>query len=186
MNELIAESVVEAVSGSAAQPGGPFPKRAAAGRPPPVNLARDVQGGDGGKVQRGSGNNQTLADRELKVFHDAGYTIKLHPPDYFLGCNVEPGPTHHQLNITMKAYVTQLAEKYLPKALTSYPRYHVPCTKELFSSYERALLREQTPAPELLKSYGSKVGAMIFAAPAARFECAYGIGMRPLHHLSNG
>ena len=177
MNELVAESIVEAVRSSAAQPGGPFPKQAAAGRPPPVNLAHDVQGGHGGKVQRGHGNNQTLADRELKVFHDAGYTIKLHPPDYFLGCNVEPGPTHHQLNITMKAYVTQLAVKYLPKALTSYPQYHVPCTKELFSSYERALLREQKPTPELLKSYGSKVGAMIFAAPAARFECAYGIGI---------
>ena len=178
MNELVAESIVEAVRSSAAQPGGPFPKQAAAGRPPPVNLAHDVQGGHGGKVQRGHGNNQTLADRELKVFHDAGYTIKLHPPDYFLGCNVEPGSTHHQLNITMKAYVTQLAEKYLPKALTSYPLYqHVPCTKELFSSYERALLREQKTTPELLKSYGSKVGAMIFAAPAARFECAYGIGI---------
>ena len=193
MNELIAESVVEAVQDGTARPGGPYPTRAEAVKAPPVNLARNVQGGNGGSVQRGdggksrsrpvadvqggNGGNETLADRELKIFHDAGYTIKLHPPDYFLGCNVEPGPTHHQLNITMSAYVTQLAEKYLPKPSISYPRYHVPCTKELFSSYERALLREQQPSPELLKTYGSKVGAMIFAAPAARFECAYGIGI---------
>jgi hypothetical protein len=95
MNELIAESVTEAVLNSAAQPGGPFPKQVAAGRPPPVNLARDVQQGAGGKVQGGDGGSEALADRELKIFNDAGYTIKLHTPDYFLGCNVEPGPTHH-------------------------------------------------------------------------------------------
>ena len=182
MNELIADSLIEALHEAPAQPGGPFPSGAPVGKPPPINLAHDVQGGNGGKAhsgktQGGHGGSETLADRELRVFHDAGYTIKLHPPDYFLGCNVEPGPTHHQVNITMKAYVTQLATKYLPKALESYPTYHTPCTKELFSAYERALLREQTPTPELLKAYGSKAGAMIFAAPAARFECAYGIGI---------
>jgi hypothetical protein len=156
MNELIADSLVEAVHEGRAQPGGAFPSGPPVGKPPPVNLACDVQGGNGEKSQGGNGGSQTLADRELKVFHDAGYTIKLHAPDFFLGCNVEPGPTHRQLNITMEAYVTQLAEKYLPNPLSSYPQYHVPCTKELFASYERALLREQKPTPELLKSYGSR------------------------------
>ena len=156
MNELIADSLVEAVHEGRAQPGGPFPSGPPVGKPPPVNLACDVQGGNGEKSQGGNGGSQTLADRELKAFHDAGYTIKLHAPDFFLGCNVEPGPTHRQLNITMEAYVTQLAEKYLPNPLSSYPQYHVPCTKELFASYERALLREQKPTPELLKSYGSR------------------------------
>jgi hypothetical protein len=55
--------------------------------------------------------------------------------------------------------------------------YTTPSTKALFSAYETALRREHTPSPQLLKSYASKVGAMIYAAPAARFESAYSIGM---------
>ena len=77
----------------------------------------------------------------------------------------------------MKAYVTQLATKYLPKPLGAYPVYHVPATKDLFASYERALQRNDTMPPERQKEYASKVGAMIFAAPAARFDCAYSIGI---------
>ena len=77
----------------------------------------------------------------------------------------------------MKAYVTQLATKYLPKPLEEYPFYHVPATKDLFASYERALKRDDTLSPERQKEYASKVGAMIFAAPAARFDCAYSIGI---------
>ena len=110
---------------------------------------RPSRGGDGGK--------STLADRELKIFNDAGYTIKLHSPDYFLGCNVEPGATPHQVSISMKAYVTQLATKYLPKPLEEYPFYHVPATKDLFASYERALNRDDTLPPERQKVYASKV-----------------------------
>eukprot|EP00966_Prymnesium_polylepis_P333809 7389227-Prymnesium_polylepis.1 len=77
----------------------------------------------------------------------------------------------------MKAYVTQLASRYLPRALDSYPVYTTPSTMALFSADETALRREHTPSPQLLKSYASKVGAMIYAAPAARFESAYSIGM---------
>ena len=40
-----------------------------------------------------------------------------------------------------------------------------------------ALRREHAPSKQLLSSYASKVGAMIYAAPAARFECAYSIGI---------
>ena len=185
MNELIAESVVEAIEQGLPPANGPFPSDVVAGKPPTINLTqnvqrgdgRNVQGGVGGKVQGGDGSESTLADRELKRFNDAGYTIKLHPPDYFLGCNVEPGATPHQVSISMKAYVTQLATKYLPKPLDAYPLYHVPATKDLFASYEKAMQRKDTLPSERQKEYASKVGAMIFAAPAARFDCAYGIGV---------
>jgi hypothetical protein len=144
MNELIAESVVEAIERGLPPANGPFLSDVVAGKPPTINLAQNVQRGDGGnvqggvggKVQGGDGSESTLADRELKTFNDAGYTIKLHPPDYLLGCNVEPGATPHQVSISMKAYVTQLATKYLPKPLDAYPLYHVPATKDLFASYE--------------------------------------------------
>eukprot|EP00966_Prymnesium_polylepis_P296214 6842577-Prymnesium_polylepis.1 len=68
----------------------------------------------------------------------------------------------------MKAYTEQLASKYLPRPLESYPQYTTPSTKALFQAYETALKREHTPSPGLLSSYASKVGAMICAAPAAQ------------------
>jgi hypothetical protein len=55
--------------------------------------------------------------------------------------------------------------------------YTTPSTKALLAAYETALKREHAPDPKLLKSCASKVGAMIYAAPAARFECAYSIGI---------
>jgi hypothetical protein len=97
-------------------------------------------------------------------------------PRHFLGCNV----TVHdesKLSLTMKTYVAQLASKYLPKPLAEYKVFRVPATKELMTAYETALMRESTPSPALLKRYGSKCGAAIYAAPTARFECAHTIGI---------
>eukprot|EP00966_Prymnesium_polylepis_P335474 7390834-Prymnesium_polylepis.1 len=91
--------------------------------------------------------------------------------------NVTPGDTANVTHVSMKAYVMQLASMYLPRPLDTYPTYDVPSTKALFKAYETALKREHTPSAALSSSYASKVGAMIFAAPAARFECAYSIGI---------
>eukprot|EP00966_Prymnesium_polylepis_P006766 155934-Prymnesium_polylepis.1 len=67
----------------------------------------------------------------------------------------------------MKAYVVQLASKYLPRPLETYPLYTTPSTKALFAANETALKREHVPTAALASSYASKVGAMIYAAPAA-------------------
>jgi hypothetical protein len=118
-----------------------------------------------------------LAEAELDAFEAAGFTLqRSERPEYFLGCNV----TVHNgssLSLTMRAYVLQLAVKYLPKPLQDYKLYHTPATKELTAAYETALLRADMPSMEFLKSYGSKVGAMIYAAPTARFDCAQAIGI---------
>eukprot|EP00966_Prymnesium_polylepis_P087061 2014631-Prymnesium_polylepis.1 len=84
-----------------------MPSRAALGKAPPANAAKPSAPSNSTESPA-----PTLADRELQIFNDAGYTIKLHPPDYFLGCNVAPGDSPSKLNISMKAYVTQLASKY--------------------------------------------------------------------------
>ena len=55
--------------------------------------------------------------------------------------------------------------------------FRVPATKELMAAYETALMRKSTPSPALLKRYGSKCEAAIYAAPTARFECAHTIGI---------
>ena len=140
MNQLIAEAIVECVASGKSEPGGPVPSRAALGHAPPANAAKPAAPSD-----PAASPAPTLADRELQIFHDAGYTIKLHPPDYFLGCNVTPGESHSKLGISMKAYVTQLASKYLPRALDTYPMYTPPSTKALFAAYETALRREHAP-----------------------------------------
>ena len=163
MNELLAGAIVEAVEAGLPQAGGPWGEQFA-------GVARSA-GGEPSSVPV-----PTLADRELQIFNDAGYTLKLHEPDFFLGCNVS-GDSPSSMNITMKAYVSQLATRFLPKPLAEYPKYKTPATRELYKSYERALRRETEPSAELLRRYGTKVGAMIYASPAARYDAAYAIGV---------
>ena len=105
MNRLICESVVEAISSGTRELGGPLPSTRPLGATPQVNRLAAAS------------PLPTLADRELQAFHDAGYTIKLHPPDHFLGCNITPGESHSSTLVNMKAYVEQLAVKYLPRPL---------------------------------------------------------------------
>ena len=150
-------------SGAVLEPGGGWPDRGAAKVAPPLNAMK--------------AQNESLADRELRAFHEAGFTIQVHEPDHFLGCNVDASGPLSRLNLTMRAYVLQLADKYLPQPLEKYPKLKVPGTSQLFHDYEQALKREHKFDPSLLQSYGSKVGATIFAAPAARFDTTYGIGI---------
>ena len=67
MNELIAESVVEAIERGLPPASGPFPSDVVAGKPPTINLARNVQGGDGGNVQGGDGGKVQGGDGGIDV-----------------------------------------------------------------------------------------------------------------------
>ena len=72
--------------------------------------------------------------------------------------------------------------KYLPKPLGEYPRYDTPCSKDIAKDYEaaietRALSEVSAEAKELRNSYPRKVGAIVYAMPASRCDCAYAIGM---------
>jgi hypothetical protein len=72
-----------------------------------------------------------LADAELDAFEAAGFTLtRSDVPRHFLGCNVDVHD-ESKLSLTMRAYVAQLASKYLPKALAEYKEYRVPATKKL-------------------------------------------------------
>jgi hypothetical protein len=70
MNQLIAEAIIECIASGKSEPGGAMPSRAALGQAPPANAAKPS-----------APSNPTaspaprLADRELQIFHDAGYTI---------------------------------------------------------------------------------------------------------------
>ena len=43
--------------------------------------------------------------------------------------------------------------------------------------YEAAQLRKHTPSPDLIKRYGTKVGALIYTSPTTRTDCSWTIGM---------
>eukprot|EP00966_Prymnesium_polylepis_P172667 3993210-Prymnesium_polylepis.1 len=88
MNRHIADSVVESLEGGR-EPGRGDSYEHACGRvAPPANLAKPPP-----PDKPSSSPTPTLADRELKIFNDVGFSIKLHAPDHFLGCNITPGET---------------------------------------------------------------------------------------------
>jgi hypothetical protein len=97
-------------------------------------------------------------------------------PKRFLGANTT---LHSASRITVcaKAYLSQLAVRFLPKPLDEFPAFPTPCTRELVKAYERAVTRTDTLSAEGKQKYASKVGAAIFAGPTARFDCLYTLGM---------
>eukprot|EP00966_Prymnesium_polylepis_P110676 2560030-Prymnesium_polylepis.1 len=70
MNQLIAEAIIECIASGKSKPGGSMPFRAALGRAPPANAAKPPA-----PSNPTASPAPTLADRELQIFHDAGYTI---------------------------------------------------------------------------------------------------------------
>ena len=51
----------------------------------------------------------------------------------------------------------------------------LPATDRLIKAYDTAHLREHTPSSTLLKSFGGKVGALIYTSPCVRIDACYAI-----------
>ena len=96
-------------------------------------------------------------------------------PKQFLGLNVDVKPG--EIKISSSAYIEGLAAKNLPHPVESYRASDTPYAADFVKLYEAAQLREHTPSPALLKRYGTKVGALIYAVPTTRTDCAWVIGM---------
>ena len=124
-------------------------------------------------------DHSELANAELDTLHKV-MPLTLHEiPKYFLGSNIDIH-SEHEMSLNSRAYVQQMAETSLPKPLATYPVYDTPATKELTAAYEEALQLKAdgvAPDPALLKSYPTKVGKLIFAAPSSRVDAAHCIGI---------
>ena len=115
------------------------------------------------------------ADADYKLMSDRFKMEFNENPTHFLGMNVSLH-ADDSITITCEAYAEGMADKYLP-GWKSMPSPDSPADALLRQAYERAQLREVAPTPAFLKSYGGKVGALIYAAPCARPEVAQAINL---------
>ena len=80
-----------------------------------------------------------------------------------------------KIKLTSEAYITRMADRYVPdwRARAEVP---MPSTDKLLKAYEVAHKHEQSPSPELVKSYGGKVGALVYTSPCVRVDACATIG----------
>ena len=127
-------------------------------------------------------HHSKLADAELDKFGAAfadkdgksGITVK--KPDHFLGANIDVH-SNGSVTVSSRAYVKQLAARYLPKPLEEYPNYLTPSARDLVEAYDQARDKVDTLDDEAKAVYASKCGAAIFAGPCSRFDALYVLGM---------
>ena len=115
-----------------------------------------------------------LADRDIALLdRKFGITIDKQPK-HFLNMNIEViSPT--KIKLTSEAYITRMADKLVPGWRTR-AEVPMPSTDKLLKAYEVAHKREQSPSPELVKSYGGKVGALVYTSPCVRVDACATIG----------
>ena len=61
--------------------------------------------------------------------------------------------------------------------MSEYPEFDLPADEKLTKAYERAVKREHTSTPEMIRKYKSKIGALIYAPPCGRVDCTWAISM---------
>ena len=87
------------------------------------------------------------------------------------------------VELSSKAYIESLVDKYLPEPLSSYPSASAPASDDLRKAYQRALEAHRARShgesvdPIIQKPYASLVGAMIYAVPGVRIAEAQAVGM---------
>ena len=127
-------------------------------------------------------NHSKLADAELEVFglafadKDGASGITVQEPDHFLGANID---VHSSTSVTIssRAYVRQMAARYLSKPLEEYPNYLTPCARDIVEAYDEARDKVNILDDAAKATYASKCGAAIFAGPCSRFDTLYVLGM---------
>ena len=100
-------------------------------------------------------------------------------PKQFLGLNVDaPDGPDGAVCVSVRAYLEKLAEELLPKPLSEYPPLSTPCRPGLLEAYEKAKELKQSPSPEALKRYQTKLGKGLYASSAGtRPDLAYAIAV---------
>jgi hypothetical protein len=120
-------------------------------------------------------NAGTEADADIALFAER-FAIKVtNDPKLFLGLNVAVTP--ESISISSAAYIEGLATKQLTRPVADYPKLATPYASDFIKVYEAAQLREHAVSPELVKKYGTKVGALIYTSPTTRTDCSWTIGM---------
>eukprot|EP00962_Isochrysis_galbana_P006814 scaffold1847_cov131-Isochrysis_galbana.AAC.10 len=123
-------------------------------------------------------NADDAADRDLREL-DRTFSITLQEnPEYFLGMNIEYGPLG-VIKLSSRTYAHTLAANYadaLAATTVGKCALRLPADAALTKAYEEALDRAVPPSSQLVKEYGSKVGALIYPVPCTRPDLAAAVG----------
>ena len=103
---------------------------------------------------------------ELTDHADAGY---------FLGINFSGSGDN--LTICQYSYIRKMVGKYLNGSTANCRKWRTPCDENLSRQVYQASCAETKPSPELLHSYQSLVGALLYAASATRPDIAHAVGL---------
>ena len=95
---------------------------------------------------------------------------------FFLGMNTAINPDADTVELSCKAYIESMADKYMPDWRNQRAPKQ-PCDGALRDAYETALKREVEPDPALRASFSGKVGAMIYASPCTRVDIAQPVAL---------
>ena len=77
-----------------------------------------------------------------------------------------------------RPYIESLIERYVPEGIPlSFQRNWAPCSGDLPELVRRAMCSETPPEKELLKTYQSLVGALLYCATNTRPDIAFSMGM---------
>jgi hypothetical protein len=119
-------------------------------------------------------NSKINADRELALL-DRRFGITLQSnPKQFLNMNVEViSPT--KVKVSSEAYIESMANRHVPDWRDRAP-VNMPSDDKLMKAYEVAQRREHSTSPELLRSYGGKVGSLVYTSPCVRVDACATIG----------
>ena len=80
-----------------------------------------------------------------------------------------------KIHLSSEAYIESMADRYVPDWRSRAP-VSMPADEKLMKAYDRAHLREQSPTAELLRSFGGKVGALVYTSPCVRVDACATIG----------
>ena len=115
------------------------------------------------------------ADADIELIKQRFSLTLDEDPKHFLNMNVTV-ESDVRVTLSSEAYILSMVERYLPEWKSSR-KIDVPATDALTKAYETAVLREETPSHELLKSYSGKVGALVYTMPCVRVDACQAIGM---------
>jgi hypothetical protein len=114
-----------------------------------------------------------LCDEDMERLSKLFKFTLVEDPKLFLNMNVEI-ISPWKVKFSMEKYLLEMAEQCVPN-WRSWAPVQMPATPRLQADYDVALAREHPVAASRVKSYRTKVGKLIYAAPAVRCDAAYAI-----------
>jgi hypothetical protein len=113
----------------------------------------------------------TQADADWAIINKHFHFTIQEDPKQFLNMNITV-ESESRVKFSMEAYVTRMADAHVPN-WRSWDKLEAPGTPSLQKDYDLAHQRLQPVTAARIKSYRSKVGALIYTSPCVRVDTCY-------------